>query len=138
MVSCLLDAADVDLQVDTVLESPTVDNAWGVFCRYRDVDNFYALEIGSDGLFSIYAMVAGQYVSLADFTYSDAIATGEGAENHIGVRCVGQTLSLTINGVLLAEVEDASLSRGDVALTSSTFAVGGSRVTFDNLVVRQP
>ena len=136
--SAFLDAADVDVQVDTVLESPTVDNSWGVFCRYRDVDNYYALEIGSDGLFTIYAIVAGQYVTLADWTYSDAIATGEGAENHIRVRCVGQTLSLTVNGVLLAEVEDASLSGGDVALTSSTYTVGGSRVTFDNLVVWQP
>ena len=70
--------------------------------------------------------------------FSSAINTGEGAENHIRVSCVGDTLELVVNGVKLAHVTDSTFPNGDVALVGVTYESGGSRVTFDNLVLRQP
>jgi hypothetical protein len=70
--------------------------------------------------------------------FSTAINTGPGAENHIRVSCVGDALELVVNGVTLAEVRDSTFRSGDVALLGATYGAGGSRVLFDNLILRQP
>ena len=129
---------DVVIEVDTRIDIPTADNSWGVFCRYEDADNQYVFEIGNDGLHIIYALVGGEYVQLTDWTFSTAINTGPGAENHIRASCVGDELELAVNGVTLAEVRDSTFRSGDVALYGANYESGGSRVVFDNLVLRQP
>jgi len=132
------DYVDIVVEVDTRIDTPTPDNSWGLFCRYQDTDNQYAFEIGNDGLYVIYALVGGEFVQLSDWMFSDAINTGPGAENHIRVSCVGDALELVVNGVTLAEVTDSTFQSGDVALLGATYESGGSRVLFDNLVLRQP
>ena len=132
------DYDDVVVEVDTRIDSPTPDNSWGVFCRYNDADNQYGFEIGNDGLHVIYALVSGEFIQLTDWMFSSAINTGEGAENHIRVSCVGDRLELVVNGVRLAEVTDSTFLNGDVALVGATYGSGGSRVAFDNLILRQP
>jgi len=129
---------DIVIEVDTRVETPTLDNGWGVFCRYLDASNQYGFEIGSDGLYVVYALVDGEFVQLSDWTFSPAIITGPGAENHIRVSCVGDELELVVNGLTLAQVKDSTFRSGDVALVGATYASGGSRVVFDNLVLRQP
>ena len=132
------DYNDIVVEVDTRVDSPTSDNSWGVFCRYGDPNNQYGFEIGNDGLHIIYALVDGEYQQLTDWMFSSAINTGAGAENHIRASCIGDTLVLLVNGVKLAEVTDSTFQNGDVALVGATYGSGGSRVTFDNLVLRQP
>jgi len=132
------DYDDIVVEVDTRIDSPTPDNSWGIFCRYSDADNQYGFEIGNDGLYVIYALVGGEFIQLTDWMFSSAINTGEGAENHIRVSCIGETLELIVNGVRLAQVTDSTFRNGDVALVSVTYESGGSRVAFDNLVLRQP
>lgn len=132
------DYVDVVVEVDTRIDTPTPDNSWGLVCRYQDADNQYAFEIGNDGLYVVYALFAGEFVQLTDWMFSTAINTGPGAENHIRVSCVGDALELVVNGVTLAEVRDSTFVSGDVALLGATYDSGGSRVLFDNLVLRQP
>lgn len=132
------DYRDIVVEVDTRVDTPTPDNGWGVFCRYMDEDNQYVFEIGSDGLYVIYAVVGGEFIQLSDWTFSTAIITGPGAENHIRVSCVGDELGLVVNGLTLAQVNDSTFRSGDVALVGATYTSGGSRVVFDNLVLRQP
>jgi hypothetical protein len=132
------DYDDIVVEIDTRADSPTSDNSFGVFCRYRDADNQYGFEIGNDGLHAIYALVDGEYFQLTEWKYSSAINTGEGAENHIRASCIGETLELAVNGVRLADVTDSTFRNGDVALVGATYQSGGSRVIFDNLVLRQP
>ncbi|MFQ5921817.1 MAG: hypothetical protein ACE5M4_03155 [Anaerolineales bacterium] len=132
------DYGDVVVEVDTRIDIPTTDNSWGLFCRYLDADNQYAFEIGNDGLYVIYALVGGDPVQLTDWMFSTAINTGPGAKNHIRVSCVGDELELVVNGVTLATARDSTFQRGDVALVGATYESGGSRVLFDNLVLRQP
>jgi hypothetical protein len=132
------DYDDIVVEVDTRVVSATTDNSWGVFCRYADADNQYVFEIGNDGLHVIYALVEGVFVQLSDWTFSSAINTGTGAKNHIRASCVGDELELVVNGVTLATVTDSAFRTGDVALVGATYSAGGGRVTFDNLVLRQP
>jgi hypothetical protein len=47
-------------------------------------------------------------------------------------------LSLTVNGVLLAEVQDSEFTSGDIALTATSYESDPTEVRFDNLVVTSP
>jgi hypothetical protein len=62
----------------------------------------------------------------------------KGATNHLTISCVGETLSVSVNGVLLSEINDSRLSSGGWALFSATRSTGGGRVLFDNLIIRGP
>lgn len=129
---------DVILEVDTVAQRSVLGSSFGVFCRYTDADNTYGFEISPDGWFVVYMLQEGQFVNLVDWTQSGAIRSGARAANHLQISCIGNELSLSVNGRLVASVLDATHSHGDVALAASTYLNGGTRVTFDNLLLREP
>jgi len=132
-----LDSDDVLIDVDArKLFGPDV-NSFGVFCRYRDADNFYALEIGSDGTYAIYKVIRGEMEALVDWAEAPEIRLEE-AWNRLRVACVEEELSLWANDVLLASTSDGELTSGDVALTVGTFDEGDVRVHFDNLAIYEP
>jgi hypothetical protein len=60
------------------------------------------------------------------------------ATNHITVSCVGNNLTLSVNGEVLADVSDSDLPSGDVGLIASTFDEPGTDILFDNLTVSRP
>jgi hypothetical protein len=128
---------DVIVEVDARKASGPDLNAFGVLCRYQDSDNFYALEIGSDATYAIYRIAGGDYTALVEWTSSDAIATGSGA-NRLRAECVGDKLRLFANDVLLAEVADDALDAGSVALIVETFDEGGVTASFDNVSIAVP
>lgn len=132
------DLSDVIIEVDTTLERGVQNNSWGVFCRFQDADNTYGFEIAGEGWYVIYEIRDGQFANLLDWSYSKAINSGNGAINHLQVSCIGDRLSLSVNGKLLAEIEDTTHQQGDIGLVSSTYLASGSRVSFDNLILRQP
>jgi hypothetical protein len=132
------DLSDVIIELDTVLERGVQNNSWGAFCRFQDSENTYGFEITGEGWYVIYEIQDGQFANLLDWSFSKAISTGNGATNHIQVSCIGEQLDLSVNGKHLASVQDSSHARGDIGLVSSTYLASGSRVSFDNLVIRQP
>ena len=52
--------------------------------------------------------------------------------------CVGDTLNLAINGILLAEAHDSDLSSGSAGIIVGTFEYPGIIVGFDNFKVSSP
>jgi hypothetical protein len=58
--------------------------------------------------------------------------------NHLRAACVGQELTLSVNGVLVAQVSDENLAEGDVGLMAGSYVEGGVEVLFDNFKVIQP
>jgi len=129
---------DVIIDVDTVLETPAGDNSYGVICRSMSDGSLYSFDIDAIGAYSINALIGGQWETLTDWVASESINTGEGAKNHMRVSCIGDTLSFSVNGELLTEVQDDSLPNGDIGLSVSTYSQGGARILFDNLKVREP
>jgi immune inhibitor A len=133
-----LDFSDISIDVDTTQHVSAVDNSWGVVCRYQDASNYYGFEISNDGFYTINARVNGQLTSLVEWTASGTINRGQAAANQITVTCNGDLLSLSVNGQLLTQVRDGSLTHGDIGFIASTYSRGGARLLFDNLVIRQP
>lgn len=132
--------SDSRIEVDAVLlEGPANDN-FGVICRFSDNENFYAFVISHDGYYGIFKMVDG-VIELAteneNLEYSDAIRQG-GVVNHLSVSCDGEILSLTVNDVLLSQIQDSSFSEGQIGLIASAYEKPGVKVLFDNLEVYWP
>lgn len=131
---------DTTIDIDAVLLSGPSDDAYGVLCRYVDDDHFYSFIVTHDGYYGIFKMQDGQVV-LSDPTgglkFSEIIRQG-GVVNHIQAVCQADKLSLTVNGQLLAEVEDDSYSSGQFGLLAGTYSIPGVEIFFDNLLVTQP
>lgn len=131
--------SDVVIEVDATQVSGPDNNDYGVICRTADSESGlgYYMLISGDGYYAIAKGTDTGFDWLVDFTESSAIRQGN-ATNHIRAVCKGSKLSLTVNGVLLAEAEDSEFTGGDIALTATSYENIPTEVHFDNLVVTAP
>jgi hypothetical protein len=134
-----LNFEDTLIYVRTLKLGGPDDNMFGVLCRYQDEENYYALVIGSDGYYGIFKTVAGEQALIGQehMDYSDAIERGNGT-NEIQAICQGDQLALFVNGASLLQVQDDSLSHGDVGLIISNFSEPGVDILFDDFIVLKP
>ena len=132
---------DAIIQVQTRQAGGPDDNAFGIICRYQNEQNFYLFLISGDGYYVIAKYQTGsvvQYLSGGgQFQYSDVINQGT-ALNSMEASCVGNQLTLKVNGIALATVTDPTFVRGDIGLGASPFDPGTTVVEFDDLVVTVP
>ena len=133
---------DVVVAVDAVRNSGPLDNDFGVICRYQDADNYYFFVISSDGYAGIGAVVNGDQNLLnkeGKMVSTDKLPQGKGVTYHIEASCIGNALTLTVNGKRILTVTDDRLApTGDVGLMAGTFDAKGTDILFDNFVVRRP
>lgn len=132
--------SDTRIDVDAVLlDGPPNDN-FGVICRFVDDENFYGFLVSNDGYYGIFKMIDGKMVMSSaegDMAYSESIRQG-GVVNHIEAACQGNMLSLTVNDVLLAQIQDDSFTSGQIGLIAGAYDTPGVKILFDNIVVSQP
>ncbi len=131
---------DVRVEVDAHRAGGPNDSEYGLICRHTNVENFYFASVTVDGYFAISRTVNGgdfEFVGMDSFQTNNAIGVGD-ATNHLRFDCVGSTLSLYANGVLLASVTDTALTTGDVGVYVGSFDTGGAEILFDNFIVYQP
>mgnify|MGYP000870067180 CR=1 FL=1 len=119
----------------TVMGGP-LDNRLGLICRYQDPENYYAFLISSDGYAGILRLQAGQLsiLSAPTLEYTPLIETGW-VTNRIQADCVGERLTLWVNGQVVAEAHDASFSVGDVGVWVGSAQQGGVDVLFDDFLL---
>jgi len=131
---------DSRAEIDAVLlEGPSNDN-FGVICRFKDYQNYYAFVISHDGYYGIYKVMDGVMTmgnDTGNMDYSDAIRKG-GVVNHISATCQGDILTLSVNDTLLSQIQDSSFSDGQIGLIASAYSDPGVKVLFDNLEIYQP
>lgn len=118
------------------------NNAYGLICRYQDENNFYIFLISGDGYYAIgkYQTGTPQIIYLTEnqeYIFSEAIQQGA-AMNDIRASCIGNELSLQVNGTPLVTVSDPTFVRGDVGLGVSTLEPGTAVVHFDDFRVLAP
>ncbi len=136
------DFADVIVTVQARQTSGPNNNAYGVICRYQDENNFYIFLISGDGFYAIGKYESGKdqisyLTENQEYIPSDLINQGI-ATNLIRVSCVGNELSLSVNGLPLVTVMDDKFVAGDVGLGVSTLEPGTAVVQFDDLLVLAP
>jgi hypothetical protein len=136
------DFEDVIITVQARQAGGPNDNAYGVICRYQNEQNFYVFLISGDGYYAIGKYQSGndQITYLTEngqYQYSDVINQGV-ATNRIRAGCVGNELSLTVNGLPLFTTTDPTFVSGDVGLGVSTLEPGTAVVQFDAITVLAP
>ena len=130
---------DVIVEVDATKAAGPDENDFGVLCHYQDVDNFYYFQITSDGYAVIGKVTGGEQSKISGDDYESAGAVHQGdAANHIRGECVGNTLTLIVNGEQVLTATDTDHTGGDVGLIAGTFDTAGADIFFDNFVVSKP
>jgi hypothetical protein len=126
---------DIRIEVDAIRLDGPDSNDFGVLCRYQDADNYYGLEISSEGTALIFKRVQDEYFPLSSEGYQKVDGILPDDWNHIVVVCRRDTLELFANGGLAASVRDDSFDFGEIALVAGDVDVGGADILFDNLYV---
>jgi hypothetical protein len=130
---------DVHIEVDVGNLNQPKDDDFGVICRAENRANFYFLVISSDGYYGIGKVKNGvqRLIGMQEMLPSEDIHRGR-AINHLRADCIGETLSLYVNGVLLKTARDPDYGTGDVGLVAGTFEEPGTEVIFDSFSVLKP
>ena len=129
---------DFILEVETWLVGGTDDNWHIVSCRMQDEDNYYGFGISADGFYQIAKFVDGERISLSEIASSSYINQGWDVVNSIRIECIGNSLSLAVNGHTLASVTDSTFSGGDVCLAANALSGTFTEIAYDNLVITEP
>jgi S1-C subfamily serine protease len=124
---------DVILSAYVHVDEPVGDASYGLICRYQDEDNFYSLEVSEDGYFAIFKKIAGDYEVVEDWHETDLVPSSGTFE--IYASCIGDELTLAVDGTVLGSVEDNSFSDGDVGVIAETWNLGGFTVSFEDFIV---
>jgi len=130
---------DVKIEVEATKNGGPYDNDFGVMCRYQNLNQYYFFIISSDGYYGIGKVNHEQQELLgADSLQPSEIIRQGNATNQIQADCIGDELSLTVNGEKLFSVRDADFTSGDVGLIAGTFDEPGTDIYFDNFLVLKP
>jgi hypothetical protein len=136
--------ADVSIEVDsTYKDGPKGSSYYGIICRYEKTTTdarYYAFLMGPDGLVGIGKYEDGETSMLSGqgLQTSPAVKTEYDSINRIRADCLGNSLTLYINGQKVASAKDASFPAGGVGLMAGTFDQAGTDVLFDNFAIYQP
>jgi hypothetical protein len=127
---------NVRIAVEARLVDGPQDNDYGIICRYKDQNNFYAFVISSDGYAGILKVMDGNYqmISGKSMEFKKDLRVGK-AVNYIGVDCSGSQLNLYANGKQLAAAVDADFPSGEVGLIAGSYSKPGVDIRFDNFIV---
>jgi hypothetical protein len=133
------DFSNVKVEVSSMPVSGPLANRMGVICRLQDDKNFYFFVISADGYYGIGKMKAGQTSLLTGSQMQPHSSIQVGNQiNLIRASCIGDTLTMFVNDVLVTSVTDADFSSGDVGILAGSFDKPGEDVYFDNFVVYKP
>jgi hypothetical protein len=126
------DAARVS--VDATIPAGADIAAAGLIFHYQDEDNFYLFSVSNDGYYALELLQNNEWVSLIDWTPSDAVRT---AGNRLEVATRADRIALYVNGELLEETADGTFTGGEVALAVSSLKDSTAEVSFDNLLIER-
>jgi hypothetical protein len=130
---------DVSIEVDATKNGGPDDNDFGVICRYQNTEQFYYAVISSDGYYGITKVTSASsdLIGRDSLEFSEAINQGT-ATNHIRLDCIGDVLTLYVNGQQIDQQTDSDYTTGNVGLIAGTYDTVGTDILFDNFFVYQP
>lgn len=130
---------DAIIEVDAFKVGGDRDNRFGIICRATGTDSFYTFIVSSDGFYGIGKVKDNNYKLIGSEALLPHEAINKGsAFNRIRAECISEDLRLSVNGVLVGEVQDSELASGDVGLIAGTYTTPGTDIRFDNFMVLKP
>ncbi len=107
---------------------------WGLIFRYKDNANFYVFGVSCDGKYKMLKRLDGLFETVVDFTDSTAILK-LGQKNVLGVRAVGDQISLYANDQFITTVTDGTFAEGLIGLYVASRLTPNLTVVFDDITV---
>lgn len=128
-----------DARIETLARrySGATDGYYGVVCRHQDEDNYYALLISDSGMYGIARMLEGEFEFLSE-TRDDQQIIKAGEANQISGDCLGNTLTLTVNGTEMLALQDSSLQSGSAGLAAKTNFSPDFQAVFQSFLIAAP
>lgn len=138
MVSTYGGSVYADFSYDVVVRKEGDDAAYMVFRATSDFDALptrqgsgYAFGI-DDGFYFVYKIVNGEFTMIQGWTYSEYIKP-DNEWNNMKVIAQGSQFRLYMNGYLIYEFSDTSISNGRIGLLGYTEPDGVTAHYFDNV-----
>jgi hypothetical protein len=128
--------SDSRLEVDaTQLHGPT-DGYYGLVCRFIDTDHYYLMVVSRDGTFGIGKVKDKELRYLAYTSQYNKLIKPAG--NRLRADCVGETLTLSVDGQKVLETVDDEFKSGATGVVVGNRTTSGTDVLFDNYIVLKP
>lgn len=113
--------------------------SYGIHCRYQDPYNHYVFRLLGYGGYGVYKMRGGTDVRLGGTSGVPHPVVGPGtATNHLRAECVGDTLTLVVNGETVLQVTNPDLGEGYVGLYACGCGGSGVEVFFQHFRADTP
>jgi len=128
--------SEIAMLAEIQLLNQVSDGEAGFVCGYQDNENFTILEVSEDSYYTIWKYQDDEYISLVDWTYSEAIDLSQPFT--LGAYCGSDSLGLAFNDMLLIEVVDPGYSPGAVGLMAGTWDNPDVSVGFDKFIILNP
>jgi Tol biopolymer transport system component/pSer/pThr/pTyr-binding forkhead associated (FHA) protein len=129
------DVADFEIEMEAKQERGAESNSYGLLFRFQDRNNFYRFDVSSDGYYLFSKFIDGEWITLVDWTPSEAIKAGG---NILKVSAFEDKIALWVNGQMLTSRTDDSLSHGNFGFFAGTFGDPYMWASFDNLKLAIP
>jgi hypothetical protein len=105
---------------------------WGLIFRYKDNANFYMYGVSCDGKYSLMKRTVDGFETILPPTESTAI-NRLGQSNVLGVRAVGDQISLYANDQFLVTVTEGTFPEGLIGMYIRTLLTFDMSVMFDDI-----
>jgi len=125
-----------DVMVSVTVYPEAASGGYGVICRFADPEHYYFFMINGGGEYIIGKSSGEAQTGLSSpkFQPSAAILPG-GAPNRLTAVCAGRRLSLSINTVPVAEVEDSEFSGSQIGLLAAAVTGTEMNARFDDVAI---
>lgn len=131
--------SDVRIEAEATKNGGPDDNDFGLICRYLNDEEFYYAVISSDGFYGIYKATGTSSTLLGHDELQPSSAIHQGlVTNKIRLDCVGDVLTLYVNGQQIDQQTDSEYSSGNVGLLAGTYEIPGTDILFDDFTVLAP
>ena len=127
---------DIRVEVDAAQIGGSSDGYYGLVCRFQNRDNYYILVVSPNGNFGIGKMFDKQLRYLNFTNQYGNLLTDKG--NRLRADCVGNTLTLYVDGTQVLQATDDSFKSGGAGMVVGNRSSLGTNVRFDNYTVLKP
>ena len=130
---------DTHIEVEARRAGGSSNNIFGILCRYQGPKDFYQLLVSSDGYYDISKVKDDvRYPLTGEQLLPSEVIPQDSNTLKLAADCIGNTLTLYVDGSQVASTQDSDFSTGNIGLIAGAYEEPGTDISFDNLVVRQP
>jgi hypothetical protein len=114
-----------------------MDGYYGIVCNFANGGNYYFLGVGPDGWYGIGLQSSNKLTWLIEGIDTTGVVLTGAAPNVVRADCYKGSLTLWVNGTMMATTRDNTFSAGSIGMGVGNRATAGTEVLFDDFSVYQ-